>query len=71
MKIPRSALGNLSSLEHASALIEVNAQEGRWAIIESRERIDRSLGLVVEELLHDLPVCANKDSVLRHEREGA
>jgi hypothetical protein len=40
-------------------------------MIAPEGRINRGLGLVVEELLHDLPVCANKDSVLRREREGA
>jgi citrate lyase gamma subunit len=71
MKIPRSALGILSSLEHASALIKVNAQDCRRVTIKFQGRVDRRLGLVVEELLHDIPVGANKDGVLRRELEGA
>jgi hypothetical protein len=70
-KIPRSALGNLSSLDHASALIEVKAQD-RWRVMIAPEgRLDRRLELAVMELLHVLSAGANEGGVLRRLREGA
>jgi hypothetical protein len=71
MRIPRSAFGSLSSLEHASALIEVNARDRRWVMIAPEGRMDRRLELIVEVLLHELPIDANEDGVLRRRREGA
>ncbi len=33
--------------------------------------MDRRLELIVEVLLHELPIDANEDGVLRRRREGA
>lgn len=40
-------------------------------MIAPEGRMDRRLKLIVEELLHELPIEANEDGVLWREREGA